>query len=551
MNKILIVGHTGSGCRDVEQLLVTCGMQQAKSSRNERLSPVEIGSILRKAHGYASVEDIDQSRELRQIEAGPVWNGLALDLLMNNIDQKFWGWSDPQAIVLLDYWKSMEPKLAFMLVYDEPHRVLAEMTCDEARQWTRELLEQRLENWNAYNSALLAFHLRNQDRSMLVNARQVRRNADACMTRLQSYLDKQLQVSAPSLEHGSFRAIPGRNGSSEVPENEGIPFSSKALTVPALADRFIIESIMSGYPEHVQRYEELQASATIPMEASSCGNLAPVDAWLTQMKRRSETGRVIMILAEQKQRIERKLIEQERADARTRELLAAENEQLLVQLLRLQEELERYYHEHQKYQKIGAEKSVLETRQKAVEAEKQHLEKKLKELQRQVGDLTQGSASSSRVNKELSEENELLLSQLHQVQEELERYYLENQRFRQEAKPSYYGAADRLKRELPYRLGAAMIEQSRKVWPVPFLPISLWRISRAYRTQVQQSAEKLPPLSEYRDYSEAAKAQKHLSYRLGETWLQHSRTPWGWIVLPFALVKARRVYCQYRQSLQK
>ncbi|MDT9546340.1 MAG: hypothetical protein RI826_03180 [Chlorobium phaeovibrioides] len=590
MNKILIVGHPQSGYGDVEKILLGCGMQAAEKSRNEGLSAQEIGSILCKAHGHASVDTMRSGGDIQQIEAGPVWNGLALDLLMNNIDQQFWGWSDPQAIALLDYWKLLDPKMAFMLVYDEPQRVLREMGCDEARHCSREMVKQRLESWNAYNGALLAFYLRNQDRCMLVNAQQVRRNTDAYLNQLQPYLGDQVLLSPPSSSKSSFRAIPYRNGSNG---SDGMHASAglvtNAIAVPVLADGFLVEGILSGYPEHMQRYEELQASASIPMENHTEMKPEAVDAWLTQMKRRSESGRAITILTEEKQRIEQKLVELGETEeslkdelaskSRERTELSEENDLLLAQLHQVQEELERYYLENEKNKGLAAEKASVENKRQALEAEKKTLEQRLKEqqttvekehavqmakqralaeekqslesklqaMQQQVQSLEK-EVKNSNVQKELTEENELLLAQLHQVQEELERYYLENQKLKQEQKPAYYGAADRLKSELPYQLGAAIIERSRQVWPVLFLPVSLSRIARDYRKQEKQQATDLPPLNKYRDYPEAERVQKHLSYRLGEIWLKHSRTPWGWAAMPFALTKAYREFRTYRTS---
>ncbi|ASQ89787.1 hypothetical protein CHL67_01595 [Prosthecochloris sp. GSB1] len=716
MNKILIVGHQNSGYRDVEHILLDCGMKPARKSKNQGLSTIEIGLTLRRAHGCG---ELDGHRDIQQIDAGPVWNGLALDLLMNNIDQKFWGWSDPDAIYLLDYWKSLDPKMAFLLVYDEPHRVLREIGCDEARFCTRETVEARLESWSIYNRALLAFYLRNQSRSMLVNARQVRQNADAYLKQLQSYLDDHVRLSGPVFSNGAFKSIFSQKGSGGTIGQEGHALSATALSFSALADGFLVESILSEYPEYQQCYEELQASATIPQEVVDTSGAKAFEAWLIQMKRYSETGRAIAILTEKKQRVENELIElqverknlnaelsnsnnikkelteengvllvqlhqvqeelelyrfesrenqrlgeekalleksrqalaeekqglekklkelqrqqdflqqesksasearnalteengvllvqlhqvqeelelyrfesrenqrlgeekalleksrqalaeekqglekklkelqrqqdflqqESKSASEARNALTEENGVLLAQLHQVQEELELYRFESRENQRLGEEKALLEKSRQALAEEKQGLEKKLKELQRQQDFLQQESKSASEARNALTEENGVLLAQLHQVQEELELYHFENRKLRQRLSPDYYGAADRLKKELPYQLGAVIIERTRKIWPVLFLPVSLSRIVQTYRKQEKKSEEKLPPLTEYRDYHEAEKAQKHLSYRLGQVWLRHSRKPWGWFVMPFALAKAHRAYRDYRQSI--
>ncbi|MXE51033.1 hypothetical protein FQ037_26220, partial [Escherichia coli] len=88
--------------------------------------------------------------------------------------QLFWGWSDPNLIFLLNYWLDLDDKLMFVLVYDKPQSVLIdrknETYVDERN------IERKINNWNAYNSALLRFFLRNKKRCILVSSEQIKRN---------------------------------------------------------------------------------------------------------------------------------------------------------------------------------------------------------------------------------------------------------------------------------------------------------------------------------------------------------------------------------------
>jgi hypothetical protein len=154
--------------------------------------------------------------------------------------------------------------------------------------------------------------------------------------------------------------------------------------------------------------------------------------------------------------------------------------------------------------------------------------------------------------KELEEENDLLLAQLHQVQEELERYYLENQDLKKKqtqpkAKP--YGAAQRIQQQLSYRLGAAMITNSRSLGGWLRMPFALARQVRAYRAdQRAKAGQKLPPIHSYADAHEADRCRQHLSYQLGQTLLKHGKTPWGWLWLPFALAGTAKAFKKARAS---
>jgi hypothetical protein len=172
------------------------------------------------------------------------------------------------------------------------------------------------------------------------------------------------------------------------------------------------------------------------------------------------------------------------------------------------------------------------------------------QLQQQVEmlkeELADESAKHAQLSSEktatLSEENELLLTQLHQVQEELEAYYLENKKLKQKsappkkASPAHYGAAERIKRQLSYRLGAVMIQHSRNLGGWLRMPGALVRETRSFRCEVaQRSPQKLPPISQYRDASEAERVKQHLSYRLGSAVIKNARSPIGWIRMPVSL----------------
>lgn len=161
---------------------------------------------------------------------------------------------------------------------------------------------------------------------------------------------------------------------------------------------------------------------------------------------------------------------------------------------------------------------------------------------------------------EVQQENELLLLQLHQVQEELERYYLENQQLKCQVTPqpkqiapkqpkSYYGAAERVKRQLSYRLGAVMIAQSKSFAGWLGMPSALLREAREYdQEKAKNNKVKLPQLSQYADANEGERVKRHLSYRLGATLLTSYKSPIGWIKLPWLMRKQIREFKRERAT---
>ncbi|MDR2099755.1 MAG: hypothetical protein LBP40_02860, partial [Campylobacteraceae bacterium] len=183
-------------------------------------------------------------------------------------------------------------------------------------------------------------------------------------------------------------------------------------------------------------------------------------------------------------------------------------------------------------------KQLEETKRQTLEKEKQakELEAKNKELQ--------AKEQNALANGELEQENELLLSQLHQVQEELEKYYLENQELKKNskladapAKPKLYGAKERVKNTLQYRIGNTMIEH----WRSGKLTL-LSAVKKVQKEYESRPKTQLPPLEDYADAEEGYKAQKHLSYRLGVTWLNHKNI----LTLPKAILQDVREFREYR-----
>lgn len=546
MNKIAIVGHPASGYQEVEALLHQCGMQSAQPSRREGLRPQDITATLCKAHKVPAVDAVAEEQDIVQIQPGPVWHGMALDLMLGNLDQELWGWADPQAVFALDYWKDLDPKLTFVLVYDEPHRVLAEAAQANGEPPSTQQVQRMLDNWVAYNSALLRFHLRNTGRSLLVHAKQVRRAADRYLQALQPLLDAPLrpagavlpaaEAALPAPAEGSVSATSDRLPAivSQAVALAGIEAQQAAhLMTASPAEHYLVDGVLSGHPAALQLYAELQSAANLPLDRAARAGGSAAAAWEALVRQRSFVAELLRQVHAEYQRVDEALTQSraqlEAAQARH----TGDSQRLLANVRQLQEELERQRKHKLELEQRQAE--LLSERKTVDEAAAAHNERKLKEL---------------------GEENELLLSQLHQVQEELERYYLENQRLKQKVAPPKppgpYGAADRIKRQLSYRLGAVMIERSRSVGGWLGMPWALAAEARAFRQEAAaRPAKKHPPIHTYRDAHEAERVKQHLSYRLGSTLLEHGKSPLGWLKLPFALRRQVREFRLQRKRNEK
>jgi hypothetical protein len=255
-------------------------------------------------------------------------------------------------------------------------------------------------------------------------------------------------------------------------------------------------------------YDELQSVANLPLTDSETADDAPMVAWQSMAGQQQRLSQAEALNHEKQQLLERLSLAQ--ADA----------EQLAQQRWQQNEQLrEQLTTQTQLATETGTQYSAAKTKAAATPL--------------------------PTANPALEQENELLLTQLHQVQEELERYYLENQALKAPARPKaivpvpvpkLYGAAARIKRQLSYRLGATMIERSRSFGGWLGMPLALAREARQFkREKTQRGPEKLPPIAQYRDAHVAERVKQHLSYRLGQTLVANARSPIGWVKLPWAL----------------
>ena len=557
MNKILIVGHPQSGYEEVEDLLKACGMTSAKPSRREGFLPQQISSTLCKVHNTGPVDSITVGEKIQQIEVGPLWHGMAMDLMLGNLEQPFWGWSDPQSIYLLDYWLKLDPTITFVLAYDKPQSVLTQIDMQSATELDLQTLQQRVQNWMAFNAELVHFFLRHPQRCLLVHTEQVRESAASYLQHMRA------RINAPWSERMEQLAGPLALSRGEVADSMSNGAGTPALMTPnhssitpqqlpatdALA-AFLADALLSQHPASLQLYEELQACANLPLgDELSRAMPSALDAWQSMVARQSEA--------------------------------TGENELLLNQLHQVQEELERHYldvqqkaHDLKALQKVefNLRQTTGEQDQQLTEKQKQlaELQQQLSQLQTQLQTREQDAqkrlqalqtelesvrTKASEPPAELLQENELLLNQLHLVQEELERYYLESQQLKKKlpppkpAEPVYYGAGQRIRQQLSYKLGATMIENTRSVGGWFSMPVELLRVARQHKRELPlRQAQKLPPIHKYRDAHEAERHRNHLSYRLGQTLLKNIRSPIGWMRLPMAI---RREVRDFRHKQQQ
>ena len=585
MNKILIVGHKESHYQALDKILQGCGMAPALPSHTHRLGALQItDKLLHVAKPTGTQKQIAHSAESKskknrhhahrapsqllepktsqpeilnpyhQKSPKKVWDNLSFDLILGNAEQPLWGWSDTQAVSLLEYWAQFDEDFVFVLTYDKPSDVLVRLL-DGAEQddLSEGAIEQALNDWSSYNQALLEFQQKYPNRCLLVNGEQVIHSAKNYVSAVSDKITWQMDSSVAD---------------------------DQLLAVSDLQDKFQLSEMSQFFAEQLllehdkvnQLFMQLQAQADLPLalQKRTFNTLNLLKKTIAQQKRLESTQEQLLATEKEFQSQTENLkqvISSAKADhdKDLQSLKAAqgqltdqqqENTLIISQLHQVQEELEKYYLETKKSTDL-----LNEEKKKSSELEKRaaELNKKSDELNKSVAQLTKEKQAISDQNKKLiqensvkanennslmQQENELLIRQLHQVQEELEKYYLENQRLKS-AQPQpaaanlpstavYYGAAERVKQDLPYRLGATMVSHSKSTKDLAKLPLALMK---EYRQFQKDEHKELPPVEAYQDAHEAEKVKKHLSYRLGKTLVDGVKSPKTIVDLPVKLGK--------------
>ncbi len=347
-------------------------------------------------------------------------------------------WADSRNLWLLDFWATTFPQAKFLLFY-----IRAESALAYALQKGVDP-EQFIEDWHASNQVLIHFQRRNRRRSLLLDAetaaQQPEALADVCQ-RIGLVLQAAnpspiLTAVAPALECLLASQFLHEQSAIQVLQME-LEASAQPLGEAVVHEFPQLKEVYQGYRQWQTRIEQLTTGrdeqARLATERQS---------ELTQIKQTQEVLNAASKGTEQ------------------------ENELLLLQLHQVQEELEAVFLQKQQIEQSSKEQgSKLKQLQQeldrtmkgflAEEKIRKGLAGEQQKLQSQIGQLIKGRDEQARLaterqseltqikqtqevlnaaSKETEQENELLLLQLHQVQEELEAVFLQKQQIDQSQK---------------------------------------------------------------------------------------------------------------------
>ena len=426
MKIVLTCGQSHSGYQLAHRVLLSAGLAEGKPSRRESMSFEELHEDIFEAHelGLAGPE------AEAQIAPGKVWEDLAVDLFMGNLDQKSWGWSDARAIWLLEFWKAFDPQIRFMFVYSAPEYAVGQILQNKAA--TPDTINRAIDSWMTTNAEILRFYNRNPGRCILVNISTAINSPARFVEKAVAVFD--LHIGDPDTHYELDRSV-----------------------VPAIASS-LAKALIDDCDEAMALYRELESTADLDGPTASTTSAEKYQASreyvdllssLEQMaKKAHEHSEHVRRLHQKREEAEQKIAETKEDADRNRvkleQALAQAAEQTAVQEMQISE-LQRSRYElantrdeqtriadelRVQQNLLNSEIAQLRPHEQLLAQVNQKLEEqevKLQEVQSFKNTTRAEGMQLQSARKELERENELLLLQVRLLQEELEYYFQQYQ----------------------------------------------------------------------------------------------------------------------------
>jgi hypothetical protein len=226
---IVTCGHPESGYHVIHEALVAAGLARAQPGYREAISATALQERLLSARHSPLAKGLTTIHDLSH----KLWHDLATDLFNGNSSGQDWGWADARTTWLLEFWKSFDPAIHFVLVYSAPELTIAKML--QAMDATPDNMIHAVTSWMTHNTELLRFYNRNRELCILVNAGSV-------MHAPAHFVDKIVASTGARLTPLSHE-----------PELDRVDISS----VPII----LMKALIENFDQAAALYQELESSA--------------------------------------------------------------------------------------------------------------------------------------------------------------------------------------------------------------------------------------------------------------------------------------------------
>lgn len=319
-----------------------------------------------------------------QAQPSRVWQQLAADLLLANIDSPQWAWADENSLHLLDFWAGFDPAVRFVLLAESPAQALL-------RQRHLGNTAQLLGQWTHKHHTLLRFALRHPERCLLVWGQQAQQDPQALAQKMAQRwalaLSAKPQVPSDAPEPCPLAEHLAAHLCQQQPSVQQLLADLQACVEPL----GLLPSAPNADPiALLSRYQHLSdRSAEAEQLAALQANLKAAQAQTAKTKAELQAAQA-------------KAAEGDKALAAAKASAQAEHSKAQADLSKALADLKA-------------------TQAKAADADKDRA-------------AAQAELDKTRpLLKEAQDEAELLLNQLHVVQEELENYYYRNKELQAQA----------------------------------------------------------------------------------------------------------------------
>ena len=479
MSIIIQAGHKTSKSKQLMEKLYDRGLSKPTDSYTHKMTPDQVSETLYKV---LSQENISSAN-------GKMADNIMTDFLLANLDTENWGWEAARNLFSLDYWQQIDPNVGFIFIFDNPTHLL---TTIKSNLLTVEFVDNAMEEWVQYHQLMLSLIEKYEDNVILIEGAYAIENI--------SKLKEPVKRIASTLHlKSNWQVASIVNSQSGDLEHNSDEYAN-------VTTDHISNEILRKYPEAIKIFNLLLSKASIkssePIYKTKQTDLNSLLSAMKYLKRNKNKN--FELLEDQNKFLKEKL-----------EATDLEKKDIVKQSLVEQKLINQYKTELDNLQEMEKSKSPIE---KSITIES------------------------------LKKENDMLLEQLHYTQEELEKYYLKSQcrsstslgeknLNQQQSKTAvYYGAAERVKQDLPYRLGATMINHSKSVKGLADLPSSLVKEYKGFKKS-NSNKQPLPKMEEYYDIDEAERVKNHLSYKLGKILVEGMTSPKALVQLPFRMSK--------------
>lgn len=387
MKSICVTGFLAGDQQAVYDVFIKAGMQSAVTASQDE-------SLNLSVWHQRVIDSVGDKG--RVIQPGNFYVQLAKDIFWNNDSATVWGWQHSQSAWLLDFWVNFEKHTHFVLVCTSPQKMLVQYLLHAQDTLNQAKIAHLLQDWHAYHQQLLRFYKRYPTRCILIDA-----NISNTPSALITQCNKEWQLALVANQNFA-------NTHNHLQQDDFL--------------YYLVEQYCAADFELILLQQEIEANLLL-MTAEKSNEQVNGGGDLLDL-----FSVIKGYVSLNKQFLQEK--------AKTAGLSAKlhdiqeDNTQLLVD--KEQHSIKLTQQVHCLEEQLTNLKQQADQKQRQVEQLEAAQQKIHQEHQQQLDIAAKAQSAMSSGLEKTEKENELLLLQVHQVQEELEHYFLQAQDVKQQ-----------------------------------------------------------------------------------------------------------------------